>query len=206
MSSTFARSGLRSAAVVAVVSAWACASARPPAPGEARGGVPDLAGQPVMVLPVQINQGVAGDPDAELAFALKSHAPNVGWILPDSIRSALQASPALQAPLTGLPVEVFLRTEVQRLGDPVYGVLRRLGALTGADLAVLPVAALAVPPSAQEAGEVQISAALMDVRTGRVLWYGVEAGAGGGADPGALAGAMDSLGRWFAPRRAGATP
>jgi len=44
--------------------------APPPAPGTSQGVPPDLRGSRVMVLPVQDNQGVPGDLDAEIAFAL----------------------------------------------------------------------------------------------------------------------------------------
>ena len=92
-----------------------------------------------MVLPFQIRSGIAGDPDAELAFALATRDGAVEWILPEAMRLALRASPGLDVRLEGLPVDVFLQTEVERVGDPVFGVLRRLGALTGSDVALLPV-------------------------------------------------------------------
>lgn len=180
----------------------ACASSpAPPGPGESRGIVPELREQRVLVLPFQLREGVSGDPDAEFAFVLTGTAGAVDWIFPDEIREALRASPALDAPLTGLPVDVFLRAEVDRLGDPVFGVLRRLGALTGADVALLPVAVFAVPATEGRAAEIRASAALMSVRDGRVLWYGMEAGEGTGGDPAALARVMDRLGRTIVPTR-----
>jgi hypothetical protein len=192
------------AAFLATATSACAGSSGPPRPGEARGSVPELRGQKVLVLPFQIRQGIAGDPDAELAFALEAGSAEVEWLLPDAIRDALRASPSLDAPLTGLPVEIFLQADVERLGDPVYGVLRRLGAVTGADVAVLPVAVFARPAGEGVDARVEASAALMSVRTGRVLWYGVTAGSGTGSDPAALAAAMDALGRRLAPRAPGA--
>jgi hypothetical protein len=161
-----------------------------------------------MVLPFQLREGLAGDPDDEFAFALQGTASSVEWILPDEIRAQMRASPALDAPLDGLPVEVFLRTEVDRLGDPIFGVLRRLSAVTGADLVLLPVAVFPETVVEDEGGGARIraSAALMSARTGRVLWYGVEAGPGHGGDPAALATVMDALARRLAPRSVGRTP
>lgn len=153
-----------------------------------------------MVLPFQLREGAVADADAELAFALETRGSAVEWILPGEIRAALRASPALDAPLEGLPVDVFLRTEVDRLGDPVYGVLRRLGAVTGADLALLPVAVVHHAAADAVAPGVRVYAALMDVRTGRVVWYGVEAASGEAGDAGVLAAAMDALARHLAPR------
>lgn len=180
---------------------FACAHASaPPGPGEARGYVPDLRGQKVMVLPFQLRQGAVSDADAELAFALAGRGAAVDWILPGEIRESLRASPALDAPLEGLPVEVFLRTQVDRLGDPVFGVLRRLGAVTGADLALLPVAVVAHGDEAEAPAGVRVNAALMDVRTGRVVWYGVEGAPGAAGDASVLAEAIDALVRHLAPR------
>lgn len=190
----------RRAAPLGLLVVAACARATaPPAPGEARGYVPELRGQKVMVLPFQLRNGGVGDADAELAFALQDRGPSVQWVLPAEIREALRASPALDAPLEGLPVEVFLRTEVDRLGDPVFGVLRRLGAVTGADVALLPVAAV-LDPQGGDATRVRASVALMDVRTGRVLWYGVEASSGAESGAAGLASTMDALARKLAPR------
>lgn len=188
-------------APLALLALTGCArTVDPPAPGESRGWVPDLRGQQVMVLPFQIQEGPVADADAELAFALEGTGPSVTWVLPADIREALRASPALDAPLDGLPVDVFLRTQVDRLGDPVYGVLRRLGAVTGADLALLPVAVFQRAEAPEVPPSVQVSAALMDVRTGRVIWYGVEAAPGSSGDPAVLAAAMDRLARRLAPR------
>jgi hypothetical protein len=190
------------AAPLGLLVAMACMRGpAPPGPGEARGFVPELRGQKVMVLPFQLRDQSIGDVDAELAFALQERAPSVEWMLPAEITAALRASPALDAPLTGLPVEIFLRTEVDRLGDPVYGVLRRLGAVTGADLVLLPVAAFLRSSGPGEPEAVQVSVALMDVRTGRALWYAVEAADGGPGDAAALAAVMDALARRVAPRR-----
>jgi hypothetical protein len=182
-----------------------CAGATPPpGPGESTGRVPELRGQSVMVLPFQIRRGIAGDPDAELAFALATRDPAVEWILPETMRAALRASPGLDARLEDLPVDVFLQTEVDRVGDPVFGVLRRLGALTGSDLALLPVLIAATSGPDGGAPSVEIAVALIAIRSGRVLWYGVEAGAGAGSDPAALAGAMEALGRRLVPTARGA--
>lgn len=161
--------------------------------------VPDLTGRTVMVLPVQALQGVGGDADAELAFALQSRMEAVDWVTPGELRNAVEASPSLDAPLEGLPVRVFLRTEVERVGDPLYGVLRRLGGLTGGEAALIPVLVRYRPAAAGTPGAVEVAAALLDVRSGYVLWYGVEDGEPGSAtDAGVLASALDALARRLA--------
>ena len=170
----------------------------PPAPGESRGAVPDLSGRTVMVLPVQRVEGLVGDADAELAFALQSQLGEVEWILPPALRRALDASPALDVPLDALPVGVFLRAEVERIGDPLFGAMIRLGALTGADVALLPVTVRYRPTD----GTGEVVAVLLDVRSGYVAWFGVEAGNPGEAsDPAVMASTLDALARRMAGRR-----
>ena len=162
---------------------------------------PDVRGRRVMVLPVQAEAGVGGDADAELTFALSTRESGVDWVFRASLESSLERSPGLGARTTGLPVGMFLRREVSRIGDPLYGDLRRLGALVDADVALIPV--VVVPGEMDENGMVALetSAAMIDVRSGRVLWFGVVAGEPGELEsPGVLASAMDRLARrllWY---------
>lgn len=154
-----------------------------------------------MVLPVQSEVGVEGDADAELAFALGAAESGVNWVFRSSLESALERSPGLNARTTGLPVGMFLRREVSRVGDPLYGDLRRLGAVVNAEVALIPV--MVVPSEPDEAGlmALESTAVMIDVRSGRVLWFGVVAGEPGElSNPGVLASAMDRLARrllWY---------
>jgi len=172
-----------------------------PSPGTSNSLPPDVSGRTVMVLPVQAEVGVEGDADAELAFALTSRESAVDWVFRAQLESALERSPGLGARTTGLAAGMFLRREVQRVGDPLYGDLRRLAALVNAEVALIPVALL--PSELDENGlrSFEASVALIDVRSGRVLWFGVVAGDPGNlGDPGVLASAMDRLARrllWY---------
>ena len=169
-----------------------------PVAGAQSGAVPDLRGRQVMLFPAQSVRGLAEgmDVELELAFALTGRGSQVLWILPAEIRSALARSPGLQVPLDALPVGVFLRAEVDRVGDPLFGYLRRLGALTGADLALIPVEIRYRAAADTVLGATEIAAALLSARNGRVYWFGVVEGQGGGAeDPGSLASAADALAR-----------
>lgn len=206
---TSSRRGVARHAAVAVL-AWALAGCShhrpPPAPGESTGAVPDLTGRAVMVFPVQALVGLPGDADAELAFALQSGGGSaVNWILPPELRKAVEGSPSLDVRLEGLPVGMFLQAEVERVGDPLYGVIRRLGALTGAQVALIPVMVRYLPPVAGQDGQgmAEVVAALLDVRSGYVLWFGVEGGdTGAASEPGVLASAVDALARRLTgPRR-----
>ncbi|MHB1194959.1 MAG: hypothetical protein ACYC6F_18205 [Longimicrobiales bacterium] len=187
-------------ALALAVSACGRGRAPVPEPGASQGTPPDLRGSTVMVLPFQGATGVTGDVDAELAFALRDRGPGVDWVLPTRLQQALDRSPGLNVRIHGLQVGVFSAAEVQRVGDPLFGDLLRLGSLVDAQTALLPVRAWVAP---EEGGSrVRISAALVQVRTGRVLWFGLVEGAlAEGEDPAALASAVDALTQkllWYA--------
>lgn len=156
-----------------------------------------------MVAPVQRQSGLGREvrPDAELQFALQERGPAVRWLFPDTLRSITGRSPGIDVALDRLPVDVFLRAEVRRVGDPLYGHLRRLNGLTGAPLILIPVRVRHRPPGEEVEGEVlepavEIAGALIEIRSGRVLWFGiVDGGSGASDDPRALASAADALAR-----------
>lgn len=175
-----------------------------PQPGESRGFPPDLRGRSVMLLPVQQNLGIPGDPSAELAFALTSRTDEVEWILEEDVQEVLRRSPGIDADTRGLPVAAFRQAAVERIGDPLYGQIRRMAALVGADVVVLPVAVSfeANPQIPGSTPRVRFMATILDARTGRVLWFGVEEGGDlPRTDPLALASAAERLSRtilWYA--------
>lgn len=206
------RSPLGGVALLAAALAptWGCAGAPAPAAGAARGSVPTLAGRSVIVFPVQRNLGVRGDATAEMVFALEGPGQGPDWLLPAELERVLAQSPGLDAPLENLPVDVFLQAQVNRIGDPIYGVLRRIGAVTDAELALIPVAVRPGPAQAVDGAEaadgapvpIEYVATLIEVRTGRVVWFGVESGAAGAVDdPGRLASAAEALALRLVPPR-----
>jgi hypothetical protein len=190
---------LQRAALIALA-LGGCATGSAPDAGGSRGAIPDLVGVPVMIMPVQATRGVAGNASAELVDALRARGRGVRWIIPDTLRAALARSPALDVPLDALPVGVFLRAEVNRLGDPMFGYLRRLNALTGATVALIPVEVRYRAATAERPGAVEFVAALVSAETGRVGWFGVVEGEPGEpSSPRALASAADALARRLIP-------
>lgn len=174
-----------------------------PQPGESRGFPPDLRGRSVLLLPVQQNLGISGDPSAELSFALTDRSDEIEWILEEDVQEILRRSPGMDADTRGLPVGIFGQAVVERIGDPLYGQLRRLAGLVDADVVLLPVAVSyeANPDVEGSTPRVRFMAAILDPRTGQVLWFGVEEGADHPRDdPRALATAADRLSRtilWY---------
>jgi len=172
----------------------------PPEPGTTRGAPPDLRGSRVIVLPVQQNSGVPGDIDAEMAFGLQDRTREVTWVLEAEVQEILTRSPGISARTRGLPVGHFLLAEVQRVGDPLYGEFRRMAALVDAGAILLPVQA-SMSVDEGEDPRVDLTVALIDPRTGRVVWFGiVEGGAFPVGDPRGIASAVDALARrllWY---------
>jgi hypothetical protein len=155
----------------------------------------------VLLLPVQQNLGVRGELDAELAYSLTDLGDGVEWITAADVDEVLARSPSVQARTRGLPVGIFLQAEVQRIGDPLYGELRRIASLVDAQAVVLPVQATLEAPVGQDP-RVRLWTALVDVRSGRVPWFSVlEGGAFPQGDPRLLASAVEMVSRsllWYA--------
>ncbi|TVP75534.1 MAG: hypothetical protein EA352_08080 [Gemmatimonadales bacterium] len=185
-------------------------ASEPPEPGYSRGGVPDLRGERVLVLPLQLRSGGHEDADRELLYALESRGATVDWLGPAHLRQRAQQSPELSVDLDRLPVERFLQGDLDRIGDPLYGLLYRLGALEGANYALIPVRIRDRPVTEGEGeGEgaagadvggglatAELHTALVRVRTGHVLWYGVTDGrAAAPGDLGATASTAEALAR-----------
>lgn len=199
---TFVQTPVILALVSFALGACGGGTAPPPQPGDSRGVPPDLRGRRVMLLPVQRVQGVGGDPTAELAFALTERGDEVDWILEGEVVEILERSPAIQASTRGLPVSLFLQAEVDRVGDPLYGQLRRMAGLVDAEAVLLPI--LASYQASSEVGatpRVRLTAALIEPRSGRVIWFGIEEGDDSARDdPRGLASAAERLARailWY---------
>ena len=190
--------------MLAFVASGCGGSAPPPAPGQSRGIPPDLRGQRVILLPMQQNLGVRGDVDAEIRFAFTDLGREVEWIFEDEVREILDRTPGMDTRTRGLPVSLFESAEVDRVGDPLYGQLRRMSALVEADMILIPVTATFEPNPDIINGlpRVRLKATLVNPRTGRVHWFGIEEGGDFEQnDPRALASAVEAMAQtvfWYA--------
>jgi hypothetical protein len=133
--------------------------------------------------------------DEEIAYALPARTSKVTWTLPAEIEGILRRSPGIEANLHDLPVGIFLQAEVNRIGDPLYGELRRMTTLVGADFALIPVQ-LAYTAE----GRYTLAAAILNPVTGRVAWFGIVQGIVGAANaPGTVASVVDALAQMVVP-------
>ena len=152
-----------------------------------------------MVLPAQIVDGVPEPVDPEIVFALREHGEGIDWVMPDEIRRQVDRTPGMDLKVDALPVGVFLRAEIERIGDPLFGYIRRLAALTDADLAVIPVQVRYRTADEETTSAVEIVTTVLDAVSGRVYWTGVVDGDEGPADDlGTLASTANNLARRLA--------
>lgn len=187
--------------------------AAPPSAAAPQLPFPDMSGRAVMVLPVQAATPVVSSDaavpavavpldadsratlEAELSYWLENAAPRVRWLLPAAVERAAQRAPTLDLHVRDLPVQDFLRVRLEAIGDPLYGELRKLGALMDVRPALVPIGAVWLR-EADGTGRVHLLAALIDTTGGRVFWQGVVAGtAGARADASTLASAAEALAR-----------
>ncbi len=151
--------------------------------------VPALAGSPDQV-------------DAELAFWLQDGSPDTEWILPDELQAVADRTPQWRLKLRNDPRTVVETSPGhRRLADPLYGDLRRLGAVLDANYALVPInVRRGVAADSMGAMAATITAAFVDIRGGTVAWLGtVEGKARGGNGEGAIAAAAAALARALSP-------
>lgn len=183
----------------------ACAPAAAPAPAPDAAAAPvesappmRIGGQKVVVLPVQRVAGLP-DPlrervDAELLFALGERDRKVQWVAPEALERALRRSPGFAPDPRALPSDPLVHHRERRAVEPLAGVLRRYSALMDARLVLLPRTVAWVPDPG--GGMVRVSAAVLDARSGDVVWWGEAAGEPSAApDAGAVASAAEALAR-----------
>jgi len=169
----------------------------PPVPGQPRGRIPDLGGSTVLVYPMQRRGAVPGDVDAEIGFALEGSGSRARWIGPDALREHLARSPSLPLQVDALPVDIFLAGEVIRVGDPLFGFIRRMAVLENADFALIPVAIGYRAATEERGAALELVATLLDAQSGRVLWQATLEGEGAVDDPATLARVAQELAAWF---------
>lgn len=189
-------------AAIAALSAGCASGGNVPTAGTNTGLVPDMRGVRVMLLPVQDVRGLPRNAAAEpeVVFALTDRSDEVDWVTPERLRATAQRTPGLDFGLERLPVGVFLTREVRRIGDPLFGHLRRLGAVENSDLALIPIQVRFRPAMEDRSAAVEIAATLIQARTGRVVWFGIVEGQGNGPDdPAAVARAAQTLAQTLLP-------
>ena len=178
-------------ALMALGSFAACGGKKPP-PGQVAPAVSvapmDLGGQRVLILPVQSASGVPFNREIiteEILAAIHARDTRTQWIDPARLRRSLASSPNFAPDPAALPNDRYEVHGQRRIQGPLADALRRYMALTEARLVVVPRSAMLMTPDSG-AAFVRLNAAVVDARTGFVVWFGEADGRPAAADDRAL--------------------
>ena len=149
----------------------------------------DLAGARIMLVPARVGEPASLQP--ELVFWLTERGTATDWIRPAEIEEATASIPSRFA--LDAPRRVIEGRSGRRLADPLYGDLRRLGAVLEAEMALVPLGTRIRTDSTGVT--VDLTAVLASIHGGRVLWmHTVRAGSAPSIDEG-VARAAETLAR-----------
>lgn len=143
----------------------------------------DLGGQQVVILPVQQSTGVGFNREqitAEIVTALQARDSVTRWITPDRLRHLLRQSPGYAPDPAALPNDSYQSHGERRVAGALADPIRRYAALTRARLVVIPRTAAAISDST--GSRVRLTAAVVDARTGLLVWWGDADGQPAAAD------------------------
>lgn len=179
-------------ALLAVLAAGACGGGKKTPPGRPAPAVAvapmDLGGQRVLILPVQASAGLSFNREAvteELVAALRARDTRTQWIDPARLRRSLASSPNFAPDPAALPNDRYEVYGERRIQGGLADAVRRYMALTEARLVVIPRSAVLVSPDSAPAF-VRMSTAVVDARTGYVVWHGEADGQPAAAEDRAL--------------------
>ncbi len=168
---------LACAALALVLSAASCGGKKPPpggiAPATAVAPM-DLGGQRVLILPVQSASGLPFNREIitdEIVAAIRARDTRTQWIDPARLRRTLAGSPTFAPDPAALPNDRYEAWGERRIQGGLADAVRRYMALTEARLVVIPRSATLITPDSG-AAFVRLNAAVVDARTGFVVWWG----------------------------------
>jgi hypothetical protein len=171
-------------AALFVLAAAACGGKKPP-PGQVAPAVSiapmDLGGQRVLILPVQASSGLPFNREIitdEIVAAIHARDTRTQWVDPARLRRTLAGSPNFAPDPAALPNDRYEAYGARRIQGGLHDAVRRYMALTEARLVVIPRSATLITPDSG-AAFVRLSAAVVDARTGMLVWWGEADGAPG---------------------------
>lgn len=163
------------------------ACTQPPPPPPASGPTPqrsyppvDFGGQRVLILPLQAAEGLPGtrdDATRELVQALRQRDDRTVWVSPEQLRSSLRRAPGYAQDPGSLPADTYRHHGDSYIQEPLAGIVRRYSALVDVRPVLIPRAARWIPWTDQAGGRVRMAGAVIDSRTGIVVWMGEAEGA-----------------------------
>lgn len=161
-----ARPALATLAAALSLATLACARGSGTGEPEPPPTPPDLSGARVMIVPAR-----PGEPeplDRELTFWLTSRAPATDWVRPEQVERVVEQNPAARFDLGAVRRLKDLGGGELRIQDPLYGDLRRIGAILDARWALVPLYSTERTDTAGVA--MDLTAVLISIRGGSVVW------------------------------------
>lgn len=192
----FRRAPVRRRAALALALLLAACGGRAPAdparPAPAVSVAPmDLGGNRVLILPVQASAGLPVNREVvteALVAALTARDTRTLWIEPARLRRSLAMSPGFAPDPAALPNDPYEMHGERRIQGRLADAVRRYMALTEARLVVIPRSAVLIPADTVPGAlpRVRLSAAVVDARSGLLVWWGEADGAPAPPDDRAL--------------------
>jgi hypothetical protein len=165
-------------AALSLVLAASCGGKKPP-PGTIAPAIAvapmDLGGQRVLILPVQAASGLPFNREIiteEIVAAIHARDTRTQWIDPARLRRTLAGSPTFAPDPAALPNDRYEMHGQRRIQGGLADAVRRYMALTEARLVVIPRSAILITPDSGAAPFLRLNAAVVDARTGFVVWWG----------------------------------
>ncbi|WP_420128189.1 hypothetical protein [Longimicrobium sp.] len=168
---------LACAALCLALTAASCGGTKPPPGGVAPATAVapmDLGGQRVLILPIQASSGLGFNREIiteEIVAAIRARDTRTQWIDPARLRRTLAGSPTFAPDPAALPNDRYEVHGDRRIQGGLADAVRRYMALTEARLVVIPRSATLITPDSGGAF-VRLNAAVVDARTGFLVWWG----------------------------------
>jgi hypothetical protein len=149
---------------------------------EAMAGVPPLDSRPVALAWA----------DSLVAAALQGRSPDVKWVLPAELRKLARRAPTVAPDPDRMGQSILRGSKVEDVPDPLRNNLRSMMALVGGRFALVPAALVFLREPNDGPVLAELSLALVDTRTGKVVWRSLAWGIGATPER-ALVAALDTV-------------
>jgi hypothetical protein len=130
--------------------------------------------------------------DSLVAAALQGRSPEVKWVLPAELRKLARRAPTVAPDPDRMGQSLLRGRKVEDVPDPLRNNLRSMMALVGGRFALVPAALVFLREPNDGPVRAELSLALVDTRTGKVVWRSLAWGIGATPEQ-ALVSALDTV-------------
>jgi len=130
--------------------------------------------------------------DSLVASALTERSPDVKWVFPADLRKLARRAPTVAPDPDRMGQSLLRGTKIEDVPDPLRNNLRSMMALVGGRFALVPAALVFLREPNAGPVRAELSLALVDTRTGKVIWRSLAWGTGTSPEV-ALIAALDTV-------------